>query len=175
MLLSSRGIEVDLFEKAPEIGGRNAELLLGQYRFDVGPTFLMMKFLLDELFEDAGRRLSDYLDCRRLDPMYRLQFPDKSLLAYSDPGRMRSEIERAFPGEGPSLDRFLQRESERFAAIYPCLQRPYSSPASLLSPTLLSALPHIAMGRSLHGVLASYFRSEELRLAFTFQSKDLGW
>ena len=174
MLLSSRGIEVDLFEKAPEIGGRNAELVLGQYRFDVGPTFLMMKFLLDELFEDAGRRLSDYLDCRRLDPMYRLQFPDKSLLAYSDPGRMRSEIERAFPGEGPSLDRFLQRESERFAAIYPCLQRPYSSPASLLSPTLLSALPHIAMGRSLHGVLASYFRSEELRLAFTFQSKYLG-
>lgn len=174
MLLASRGIDVSVFEKEPEVGGRNAELVLGQYRFDLGPTFLMMKFLLDELFEDAGRRVSDYLDCRRLDPMYRLQFADKSLLAYSQPDEMRAEIERAFPGEGPSLDRFLVGESVRFEKLYPCLQKPYGSPVSLLSPTLLSALPHISMGRSLHGVLASYFRSEELRLAFTFQSKYLG-
>ena len=45
---------------------------------------------------------------------------------------------------------------------------------SLFSPTLLAALPHIAPGRSMHNVLAGYFRSEELRLAFTFQSKYLG-
>jgi phytoene desaturase len=39
---------------------------------------------------------------------------------------------------------------------------------------LLKALPPIAPGRSLHDVLSTYFRSEELRLAFTFQSKYLG-
>src|ERR1700712_1015013 len=44
----------------------------------------------------------------------------------------------------------------------------------MVSPTLLAAVPNIAAGRSLHKVLASYFRSEELRLAFTFQSKYLG-
>jgi phytoene desaturase len=174
MLLARRGMDVQVFEKQPIIGGRNAEVRLGDYRFDLGPTFLMMKFVLDELFEDADRKLSDYIDCRPLNPMYKLQFAEKSMHVYSDPAAMREEIDRVFPGEGGSLDRFLDRESIRFRKLYPCLQKAYGSPLDLFSPTLLAAVPHIAPGRSLHKVLSSYFRDEELRLAFTFQSKYLG-
>ena len=50
---------------------------LGDYRFDLGPTFLMMKFLLDELFAEGGRRSTDYLQFKKLDPMYELRFHDK--------------------------------------------------------------------------------------------------
>lgn len=174
MLLAHRGFDVEVFEKQPVIGGRNSEVQLGAYRFDLGPTFLMMKFLLDELFEEAGRKLSDYIECKALDPMYKLQFAERTMHVYSDPVRMRDEIERVFPGEGDGLDRFLDRESVRFRKLYPCLQKAYGSPLSLFSPTLLAALPHIAPGRSLHNVLSSYFHAEELRLAFTFQSKYLG-
>jgi phytoene desaturase len=174
MLLARRGIKVQVFEKAPRIGGRNAELTLGEYRFDLGPTFLMMKYILDELFEECGRSTDQYLDCRQLDPMYRLYFPGKTMLVRTRPEDMRAEIEKAFPGEGPSLDRFLSAESIRFKKLYPCLQREYGSPLDLLSQTLLTALPHIALGRSLYDVLSTYFQSEELRLAFTFQSKYLG-
>jgi phytoene desaturase len=174
MLLARRGFDVDVFEKADHIGGRNAELTLGDYRFDIGPTFLMMKYILDELFEQCGRSIADYLDCRLLDPMYRLYFPGKSMLVRARPDDMRAEIEKAFPGEGSGLDRFLSAESIRFQKLYPCLQREYGSPLDFLSQTLLSALPHIAVGRSLYDVLSTYFESEELRLAFTFQSKYLG-
>ena len=174
MLLAKRGIDVQMFEKQAVIGGRNAEVRLGAYRFDLGPTFLMMKFLLDELFEETNRKLSDYVKCQALDPMYKLLFAEKSMHVYSDPSAMRAEIERVFPGEGMALDRFLARESLRFRKLYPCLQKAYGSAFSLFSPTLLAALPHIAPGRSLYKVLSSYFRAEELRLAFTFQSKYLG-
>jgi phytoene desaturase len=174
MLLAQRGLKVQVFEKQKAIGGRNAEVVLGNYRFDLGPTFLMMKFLLDELFEEGGRISSDYLDFKLLDPFYRLYFSDKTMLARSRPEDMKAEIERAFPGEGASLDRFLKQESIRFEKLYPCLQKAYGSVFSLFSPTLMAAVPHIAPGRSLHDVLSGYFRSEELRLAFTFQSKYLG-
>jgi len=174
MLLSARGFQVDVYEKEPVIGGRNAEVVLGAYRFDLGPTFLMMKFLLDELFEETGRSITQYLDCVRLDPMYRLTFSDKSMLARSEPEAMRAEIDRVFPGEGSSFDRFLKCESTRFEKLYPCLQKPYGTATSMISSTLAAALPHIAMGRSLFDVLGKYFRSQELRLAFTFQSKYLG-
>ncbi len=174
MLLAQRGFRVQVFEKQDVIGGRNAELRLGDYSFDLGPTFLMMKFLLDELFVEGGRRSSDYLQFHRLDPMYSLNFPDKTMLARSDPDAMKAEIEKHFPGESAGFDRFLKRESLRFEKLYPCLQQPYGTLSSLISPTLLAAAPHIAAGRSLHDVLAGYFRSEELRLAFTFQSKYLG-
>jgi phytoene desaturase len=174
MLLAQRGFRVQVFEKQDVIGGRNAEVRLGEYRFDLGPTFLMMKFLLDELFAEGGRRSSDYLQFRKLDPMYALKFPGKTMLARSSPDAMKAEIETHFPGEGAAFERFLDRESRRFETLYRCLQKPYGSVASMVSPTLLAAAPHIAAGRSLHDVLASYFRSEELRLAFTFQSKYLG-
>ncbi len=174
MLLAQRGFRVQVFEKQAFIGGRNSEVVLGDYRFDLGPTFLMMKYLLDELFEEGGRSSSQYFECRLLDPMYRLYFPDKTMLVRTRPEDMKAEIEKAFPGEGAGLDRFLSRERERFAKLYPCLQREYSSLTDFASPTLLKALPHIAMGRSLYRVLSDYFRSEELRLAFTFQSKYLG-
>src|SRR3954451_15796273 len=174
MLLAQRGFRVQVFEKQDVIGGRNAEVSLGDYRFDLGPTFLMMKFLLDELFAEGGRRSSDYLQFRKLDPMYSLNFPGKTMLARSHPDEMKAEIEKNFPGEGASFDRFLERESIRFEKLYPCLQKPYGTLASLVSPTLLAAVPHIAAGRSLNSVLADYFHSEELRLAFTFQSKYLG-
>lgn len=174
MLLAQRGFRVQVFEKQEVIGGRNSEVRLGDYRFDLGPTFLMMKFLLDELFAEGGRRSSDYLQFQKLDPMYALNFADKTLLARSDPAAMKAEIERHFPGEGVRFDRFLEREGLRFKKLYPCLQKPYGSLASMMSPTLLAAVPHIAAGRSLHSVLADYFRSEDLRLAFTFQSKYLG-
>lgn len=174
MLLSQRGFRVQVFEKQADIGGRNAEVKLGDYRFDLGPTFLMMKFLLDELFAEGGRRSSDYLQFKKLDPMYALNFPEKTMLARSHPEAMKKEIEKHFPGEGVNLDRFLKRESLRFEKLYPCLQKPYGTLASMISPTLLAAVPHIAAGRSLYRVLGDYFRSDELRLAFTFQSKYLG-
>lgn len=174
MLLAQRGFRVQVFEKQDVIGGRNAQLSLGPYSFDLGPTFLMMKFLLDELFAEGGRRSSDYLEFRKLDPMYALKFPDKTMLVRSQPEAMRAEIDKHFPGEGRNFGRFLQRESLRFRKLYPCLQKHYGSVASMISPTLLAAAPHIAAGRSLYSVLGDYFGSEELRLAFTFQSKYLG-
>jgi len=174
MLLAQRGFRVEVFEKQDVIGGRSAEVRLGDYRFDLGPTFLMMKFLLDELFAEGGRRSTDYLEFKKLDPMYALSFPNKTMYVRSNPEAMKEEIEEHFPGEGAGFAGFLDRESKRFRNLYPCLQRPYGTVASLISPTLLAAAPHIAAGRSLYDVLGDYFQSEELRLAFTFQSKYLG-
>lgn len=174
MLLSHMGFRVTVYEKQAVIGGRNSELVLGDYRFDVGPTFLMMKYLMDELFELTGVKTSDYLDCRRLDPMYRLQFGSKTLHISGDPVRMKENIEKVFPGESSGLDRFLKNEAVRFEKLYPCLQKPYSSLTDFLSLDLLKSVPYLSPGKSLYDVLSQYFQSEELRLAFTFQSKYLG-
>lgn len=174
MILSARGFRVTVFEKESQIGGRNAEVKQGPYRFDLGPTFLMMKYLLDEVFEECGHQTSDFLDCRPLDPMYRLFFNDKSMVVYQNREKMRAEIEKIFPGEGAGLDRFYEKESLRFEKLYPCLQKEYGGLTSVLSVDLIKAFPYIAPGRSLYDVLSDYFKAEELRLSFTFQSKYLG-
>jgi phytoene desaturase len=174
-LLARRGFKVTVLEKEPRIGGRNGELALpGGYRFDIGPTFLMMKFLLDGIFAEMGRQSEDYLRFVKLDPMYELDFGDVSLFPTSNEEAMAAEIERVFPGESAGFARFMARERVRFARMYPCLQKDYSSLAAFFAPVFLRALPRLSLGRSLYGVLSDCFAPERLRLSFTFQSKYLG-
>ena len=46
MLLASKGYDVKIYEKEAIIGGRNGFITLGEYTFDIGPTFFMMKDIL---------------------------------------------------------------------------------------------------------------------------------
>jgi phytoene desaturase len=175
MLLARHGCEVHVYEKGSRVGGRNAAILAGDYRFDLGPTFLMMKYILEEMFELAGRKLDDYLDVRSIDPLYRLRFADgREFLPTRDKNAMREQIARLFPGDTNSFDRFMKYEAKKLSLLTPCLQVPYSKPQHLLRPTLARALPYLDAHKSLYNHLSSFFKSEELRLAFTFQAKYLG-
>jgi phytoene desaturase len=174
LILASRGFEVDVFEKRDRVGGRNSCLEVDGFKFDVGPTFLMMKFLLDDIFEEAGARSEDHMKFLRLDPLYKVIFGDRSLSPSAEPEGTREQIERLFPGRSGGLDRFLAGEKARFARIIPCLQRDYSSLGRMLSPTLMRALPYLGLGRSVFDVLKGYFGDDELALLFSFQSKYLG-
>jgi phytoene desaturase len=174
MILARRGCRVSLFEAKPHVGGRNAALQAGPYTFDVGPTFLMLKRVLDEAFEDAGASCDERMDFRKIDPMYRLQFADKRMEPTSDPDGMKVEIERCFPGLGRRYDDFLRDGEKRLEKLYPCLEVPYHKARRLLSWQLMRAGPYVAPGRSLYDVMFKIFGNEELALAFTFQSKYLG-
>jgi phytoene desaturase len=174
MLLAHNGFDVTVLEKGDEVGGRNAVLTLGDFTFDVGPTFLMMKFVLDELFERCERRSEDYLQFRLLDPMYQLSFPDFHIQMSCNKEKMREELNRVFPGSEAGLEQFYSREKKRYNKILRNLYRDYSSLLSFLSPRLLAALPSLFSGGSIYDNLGRYFKDERLRLCFTFQSKYLG-
>ncbi len=174
MLLASRGFKVTVFEKEPHVGGRNAAIVRNGYKFDTGPTFLMMKFILDEVFEEAGRRVDDYVKCLKLEPMYRLQFADLRLEPTTEREAMLQQLDRYFPGNRAGYDKFMATEQRRFRLMYPCLQKDYASLRQYLTRDLLKALPNLSLGRSLLGVLGDYFREDKLRLSFTFQAKYLG-
>jgi phytoene desaturase len=174
MILAFRGFRVTVCEARERVGGRSAELRLGPYAFDTGPTFLMLKAILEEVFKEAGADLNELLKVTSLDPMYRLQFRDRHFDPTTDPAAMVREIERAFPGRGGGYERFRTREKSRFEHLYPCLQKSYHRALTLLHPDLLRAIPHLALGRSLYDVMQGYFGDEKLALSFTFQAKYLG-
>lgn len=174
MILAHRGFRVSVFEAQPHVGGRNACIREGGFTFDVGPTFLMLKAVLDEVFLESGTRTDQVLDARELDPMYRLQFAGKAMDVSSDHERMKAEIGRCFPGREAAYDQFIAREKLRFERLFPCLQKSYHRLRTLFSPPLLKALPHLALGRSLFSVMHDTFGDNDLALSFTFQSKYLG-
>lgn len=174
MILAYRGFRVTVFEQKKSIGGRNSALRLGNYTFDIGPTFLMMDFFLRELFTLAGKNIESYLKLIPLNPMYKLSFIEKELNVVSDHDEMRARLAQTFPGNEKGFDRFLQNEQQRYSKMYPCLRKDYSTIFSMLHPDLITALPYLSIGRSLYQNLGNYFPNELCKLSFTFQAKYLG-
>ncbi len=174
MILARRGYRVTVLEAKERVGGRNAEIRLAAYIFDTGPTFLMLKDVLAEVFTEAGTDLDRELALNRLEPMYRLQFKDQVFNPTTDPDAMAAEIRRVFPGHEGRYAGMMKREGERFKRLYPCLQKPYHQLRTLFHPDLLRAIPHLALGRSLYDVMFRHFGDEQLALSFTFQAKYIG-
>ena len=104
-----------VLERLDAPGGRAYVHRLDGYTFDAGPTIVTAPFLLEELWSLAGRRMSDDIDLRALDPFYRIRFHDGTSFDCSgDPEAMRAEVARLAPGDVEGYERFM-RASE---AIY---------------------------------------------------------
>ena len=174
MILSSRGYDVHIYEKESCVGGRSANIQKGPYSFDAGPTFLLMKSILDQSFELAGKKSEDYLNFKKLDPMYVLNYGEKKLSVSSDQDKMYEEIKRVFPGNEDGYLKFMEGEKKKFDNAYPCLEKDYSTFSSLISLRLLKALPYIDITKNVYQVASKYFKDELMRLSFTFQAKYLG-
>ena len=175
MILAHRGFDVTVVEKADRVGGRNSEIKLGDYSFDAGPTFLHQKFTLDEIFAEAGRESSDYLDFIQLDPMARLSWSDGTAIeTNSDVEKMFANIAENFPGNEEGYRRFMDDHAAKLRAIYPVLQKPYHKLTSYLRKELVKTIPYIATTKTVVDVLNDYFKDDRLKLAFTFQAKYLG-
>ena len=97
--LAARGYEVVLFEKNAWLGGKAAVLEVEGYRFDMGPTILLMPSVLKRIFAEAGRDLADELDLVPLDPQWRSFFEDGSTLdLHADRRRMAAAARFFRPG-----------------------------------------------------------------------------
>lgn len=175
MMLANKGHDVTIYEKHTEVGGRNGAIKLGDYTFDIGPTFLMMKHVYEEIFEFTGRNVEDYVSIKQVEPMYRLDFGEgKVFYPYTDSQKMKEEMERVFPGSSDKYQHYLDKETKKYETLIPCLQMPYGKMADYLSPQFLRSLPSLDIHTSLFNVLGRYFDEDDLKISFTFQAKYIG-
>lgn len=175
MLLSNRGYDVQIFEKKDYIGGRNGRIQMGGFVFDIGPTFLMLPEVLEDVFRFTGRNPGDYLDMKEIEPLYRLRFKGKDDFYPSrDMKYMLEQIKKLFPGDEKGYEKYMEKEVSKFNRIFNCLRVPYDRFIHLARPVFLKAIPKLDIGRTLYGRLSEYFKHEEMKIAMTFQSKYLG-
>ncbi len=176
MILASHGYDVTVYEKQPYLGGRNSSVHLGEFTFDLGPTFLMMKHIVDEMFMLSDRDVADYLTMKEIDPLYRLQYSDGREFFPSRKDRQGTEaqIERLFPGNQAGYRKFFEHEKIKYERLVPCLQVPYEKYTDLLSGRIAKAANYLDVHTNLYRYLGRYFNSDDLKIAFTFQAKYLG-
>lgn len=105
--LASEGFQVTLLEKNDKVGGKLNVMQKDGFTFDLGPSILTMPHIFRRLFEQAGKRLEDYVDIQTVEPHWRNFFADGTVFDLSsDPETMKRELDK--------LDDKSAREFERF-------------------------------------------------------------
>ena len=174
--LRLQGRRVTVVERLPHVGGRANVWEAEGFKFDTGPTLLLMVEHLRAVFEAAGKRLEDYLDLVQLDPNYRVHFADGSALTLSSKlNTLLAEVERIEPGAGGPLLRFLAATGELYRiGMRDFVERNFTTPTSFFSLQNLGLLFKAQVATKLYKLVSRYFKDERLRRAFSFQSMYLG-
>ena len=172
--LGARGYRVTVLEKLDAPGGRAYVHYLQGYTFDAGPTIITAPYLFEELWALCGRRLSDDVRLRALDPFYEVRFDDGDVFRYtSDLEVMRAQIARIEPDDVEGFERFLGASRRIFETAFSRLaDQPFHELSALFSaaPDLLRLGGH----RSVYSEVSRYFKSEKLRLLFSFHPLLIG-
>ncbi|HKU61562.1 MAG TPA: phytoene desaturase family protein [Gemmatimonadales bacterium] len=174
--LRHQGYEVTILERHAVPGGRCGLWESEGFRFDTGPTLLLMIEYLQALFRDVGRPLEAYLDLVQLDPNYRVHYADgRTLDVTSRLNAMLREVERVEPGSGPRLLRFLAATSQLYrVGLDGFVDRNVHHRRDFLSLRNAALLVRGGAMRRLDRMVARFFASDELRNTFSFQSLYLG-
>ncbi|UQZ33904.1 phytoene desaturase [Paenibacillus sp. PK3_47] len=175
LLLSRRGHAVTVYERAGQVGGRVAFEEMGPYRIDRGPTIVLLPEMLTGILEEGGLPPGS-LELLRCDPLCRIHFKSGRVLTkLGGTEEQAAEIERQYPGEGKGFLRFMKD----MARLYPqgkasFLERDYPYRRQFFSPANLALMTRLRAYKSLRSAVGGYFRSEELRDAFSLQSLYIG-
>jgi phytoene desaturase len=172
--LGVRGYRVTVLEKLDAPGGRAYVHRRDGYTFDAGPTIVTAPFLLEELWALCGRRFSDDIDLRLLNPFYRIRFADGSWFDYnSDPDAMRAEVARLNPDDVAGFERFVAEAEQCYRYGFEGL----STTAFDTVGDLLAALPAMVKmraWRTIYSMAARHLRDPRLRIVMSFHPLLIG-
>lgn len=173
--LRTRGYEVTVLERHDQPGGRCGYWESEGFRFDTGPTLLLMVGYLEAVFNDAGRRLEDYLQLVQLDPNYRVYYRDGSTFDVSSRlNAMLDEVEKIEPGAGPRFLRFLADTSRLYQTGLQFVDRNVHLRKDFFKLGDAGLLLGSGALGKLRTLVRRYFSDERLQNAFSFQSLYLG-
>ena len=172
--LQLRGWQVTVLEKLDAPGGRAYVHRVDGHVFDAGPTIITVPALLEELWQLAGRKLSDDVTLKQLDPFYRIRFDDGDHFDYSgDVDRMRAEVRRISPSDAAGFENFMREADDCHRRGFEVLgTRPFNTVVDLLQA--LPAIVRMRGWRSLHQMVAGHLKHPKLRMAMSLQSLLIG-
>lgn len=107
--LAAKGYQTQVFEQNDRPGGKLTALKIGDYHFDRGPSLFTQPQLLEKLFEEAGKKLEDYLSYEQLEVLCHFFYEDGTFLrAFAEPDKLYAEIEQKLNVSPKLLQDYLQ-------------------------------------------------------------------
>lgn len=172
--LAAAGARVTVFEARDLPGGRAYVHRDRGFTFDAGPTVITAPHCIDDLFEQAGRRRSDYCELLPVQPFYRLAWGDGSTFDYDgNRDHMLAQIASRNPDDVAGYLAFAEHARRTFEAGY----RELASQPFLRFLDMVKVAPQLAKlraDRSVYATVAKFVRDEQVREALSFHSLLVG-
>ena len=172
--LKSKGYDVTLVEKHPDLGGRARVFKKGNFIYDGGPTVITAPYLFDELFSLFDKKISDYVKIVPLNLWYRFVFSDGDTFDYSGEEKlMEKEIKKFSDKDFKGYNDLVNFTEKIFNKGFTDLSdKPFNNLSFMLKqiPSLLKLKSY----KSVYELVSSYISNEKLRRVFSMHPLLVG-
>ncbi|KAE9981528.1 hypothetical protein EG328_011565 [Venturia inaequalis] len=176
--LAKAGFKVTVVEKNDFTGGRCSLLHHEGYRFDQGPSLLLLPHFFAETYRDLDTTLlKEGVDIVQCAPNYNIWFGDgENFQLSTDLATMKTEIEKWEGKDG--FERYLAFLDESHKhyelSVTHVLRKNFTSLLSMCRPSFLRHLIALHPFESIYSRASRYFWTERMRRVFTFGSMYMG-
>ncbi len=173
--MAKAGWQVSVIERHSLPGGRARKLQAEGFTFDMGPSWYWMPDIFERFFNQFGKTVSDYYSLSRLDPSYRVYFPDDSLDIPADYGELKHLFEGIEPGSAVKLDRFLKEAAFKYkTGMQNLVFKPGLSFVEFIDWDVMKGIVKLDIFKSIKSHIAHFFKDSRLKELLEFPVLFLG-
>ena len=173
--LAKAGHSVTVLEKHSTPGGRARQLKAEGFTFDMGPSWYWMPDVFDRYFSCFGKKTSDFYSLKRLDPSYRVYWPDAPMDIPADLSHLKQLFESLEPGAGAQLDKFLEEAAFKYeVGIRKLVFKPGRSLLEFADADMIKGVFRLDVFTSMQKHVQKFFKHPKLRQLLEFPVLFLG-
>lgn len=173
--MAKAGWQVTVLEKHNIPGGRARQFSEAGFRFDMGPSWYWMPDVFERFFNQFGKSVTDYYQLKRLDPSYRVYWPEGPVDIPADYNALRGLFDRIEPGAAIQLDRFMKEAAFKYeVGIQKLVFKPGRSWTEFMDADLARGVLRLDVFNSMKKHVAKYFSNPRLRELMEFPVLFLG-
>jgi phytoene desaturase len=173
--MAKAGWDVTVLEKQDTPGGRARQLIAEGFTFDMGPSWYWMPAVFERFFNCFNKKVSDYYQLHRLDPSYRIYWPDDKMDIPADYNELKSLFEKTEPGSAILLDKFIKEAAYKYeVGINKLVHKPGQSIFEFADWELIKGVLKLDVFNSMKTHVGKHFKNQKLRELLEFPVLFLG-
>lgn len=173
--MAKEGWQVIVLEKNKIPGGRASQLKEQGFTFDMGPSFYWMPDVFERYFAQFGKQVSDYYQLHRLDPSYRIYWPDGYTDMPADINALKKVFDSIEPGSAARLERYLAGAAYKYeVGVQNLVYKPGLSFTEFIDWQAIKGIFRLDVFTSIKKHIHKYFQHPRLRQVMEFPVLFLG-
>ena len=173
--MAKAGWEVTVVEKQSTPGGRARQLKAEGFTFDMGPSWYWMPDVFERFFECFAKKVTDYYQLDRLNPSYRIYWPDDCMDIPADYAALKNLFDGIEPDSSVMLDKFMEEARFKYdVGINKLVHKPGQSIAEFADIDFIKGIFKLDVFTSMKKHIGKHFNNKKLQQLLEFPVLFLG-